>query len=231
MNGEERTIPEDAQVFTAKANPEILFERQQRWEQLGAAVELIRDGLGEKVDPGIRETIVALKANECSTTQSCEGHEDRGLPFPWVDVESPEVTRQKQEPKYRALSAKAKAARQGGEQMTSEESGEYHRMLVEQRILNDVERVRVQELLDEFYGAVEAKHQPERISLSNKPKIRLQPQYGIEHDDESHQAFRQKKSREEVRREITEKYLHHLPAGQAEMRKFTEFLKKKYFSE
>lgn len=55
------------------------------------SVEQIADKLGKGIDPGIKETVVALMLDDFPTSQSCEGHPDQneGLPFPWVEVGYP----------------------------------------------------------------------------------------------------------------------------------------------
>ena len=52
-------------------------------------IESITDGLGKGIDPGIKESVVAFKLDDFPTNQSCEGHSDEGLPFPWVEVGYP----------------------------------------------------------------------------------------------------------------------------------------------
>ncbi len=59
------------------------------WEEHKAKVERITDRLGEEIDEGIKETVIALRALGFPTTQSCEGHTNRGLPYPWVDIKAP----------------------------------------------------------------------------------------------------------------------------------------------
>jgi hypothetical protein len=49
-------------------------------------VEIIGDRLGKGIDDGVKETCVFLMAHEFSLSASCEGHNDWGLPYPWVEV-------------------------------------------------------------------------------------------------------------------------------------------------
>lgn len=42
------------------------------------------DKLGYAIEPGIIDTVAALKLFDIVTVQSCEGHTDRGLCGPWV---------------------------------------------------------------------------------------------------------------------------------------------------
>ena len=54
-----------------------------------AEVEQIADKLGNPVDEAIKETVVAFLASDIPTSGSCEGHLDRGTPYPWVEVYAP----------------------------------------------------------------------------------------------------------------------------------------------
>lgn len=51
-----------------------------------AEVERMVDRLGMHVDPGIRRTVAGLMMNNIPTSASCEGHLDRAVPYPWVDI-------------------------------------------------------------------------------------------------------------------------------------------------
>ncbi len=71
-------------------NTEIIqFEKEIVWEKYKSEVERITDRLGKVIDEGIKETVIALRAIGFPTSQSCEGHTDRGLPYPWVDIKTP----------------------------------------------------------------------------------------------------------------------------------------------
>lgn len=65
---------------------------EARWGEVQQEVARIVDGLGKEIDPGIRDTVVALKAHDIHTTGSCEGHLDHGIAGPWVDIESDQDT-------------------------------------------------------------------------------------------------------------------------------------------
>lgn len=66
--------------------------KQEIWDRIAIEVEQITDALGHGVDDGIKETIIAFKAYEFSTSGSCEGHVEgeHGLPYPWIDIETEE---------------------------------------------------------------------------------------------------------------------------------------------
>jgi hypothetical protein len=53
-----------------------------------AEVDKLVDGLGMHVDKAIRSVVTALRMHDLQTTSSCEGHLDRGLPYPWVGLGS-----------------------------------------------------------------------------------------------------------------------------------------------
>jgi hypothetical protein len=58
----------------------------QRWDELAEKFSRITDKTGRPIDEGILETVVALNALDITTSMSCEGHLDHGLPYPWIDV-------------------------------------------------------------------------------------------------------------------------------------------------
>jgi hypothetical protein len=56
-------------------------------------VNKITDKLGRGIDDKIKNTVTAFMAHGFFTSQSCEGHpleENRGYPFPWVEIYCPE---------------------------------------------------------------------------------------------------------------------------------------------
>lgn len=67
------------------------FEREQRLEEITAGVDTVRDDLGKPIDPGIRDAVIALRAQALAVDFSCEGHpgkrEKKALP--WVSIEAP----------------------------------------------------------------------------------------------------------------------------------------------
>lgn len=60
------------------------------WEEARAFARRITDRLGNPIDEGILETVVALNMLGFRTCQSCEGHLDGGRPYPWIDFETGE---------------------------------------------------------------------------------------------------------------------------------------------
>lgn len=64
-------------------------ETERIWRDVAGAPAAIADALGRPIDPGIRETVIALNALGMSTVASCEGHLDHGLAAPWIVVGDP----------------------------------------------------------------------------------------------------------------------------------------------
>ncbi len=62
-------------------------EKAELWRAMEKDVELWVDALGEGLDEGIKNTVIVLNLLGFKTSQSCEGHLDWGLPYPWVDFQ------------------------------------------------------------------------------------------------------------------------------------------------
>ncbi len=67
------------------------MDKQVLWDQAEEKVGQFRDALKMPVEKGIRETVLMLNVLGFTTLMSCEGHLDRGLPYPWVDIKFNEV--------------------------------------------------------------------------------------------------------------------------------------------
>ena len=70
---------------------------------MSAKVARWTDALGERVDLGIRDAVVALNLTGIPTEASCEGHLDHGKPGPWVEIGVPRrpfVSRYESQIKY-----------------------------------------------------------------------------------------------------------------------------------
>lgn len=62
--------------------------KQKKWRALVKKFSKTGDKLGNGIDKGILETVVALNALGINTRQSCEGHLKWGTCAPWVDVKA-----------------------------------------------------------------------------------------------------------------------------------------------
>ena len=45
------------------------------------------------IDEGIKKSVIALRLWNFPTDGSCEGHLKRALPYPWIDIYTPEQSR------------------------------------------------------------------------------------------------------------------------------------------
>lgn len=57
------------------------------WTETVERFSSVTDKLGKEIDSGILEAVVALNMLGITTRQSCEGHLERGAPYPWIDIE------------------------------------------------------------------------------------------------------------------------------------------------
>jgi len=94
---------------------ESINTKEKEWLAIQSQVEEINDGLGKGIDESIKQSVIAIKANGFGTTGSCEGHLDRALPYPWVDVESTLAESNLSNPRYQELKEKARLDYKGGE--------------------------------------------------------------------------------------------------------------------
>lgn len=60
------------------------------YNEVKQEVEQIRDGLGMPIDDGVKQVVIALRLWNFPTSASCEGHLDRGAPYPWVEIYAPD---------------------------------------------------------------------------------------------------------------------------------------------
>jgi hypothetical protein len=103
-------------------------------EQIKQRTERCVDKLGEPIDEKIKDTVIFLTAFEINTTNSCEGHLDKGTGGPYIDIESkdiPELEKKIEEVKGNEVE----------EEKTTKE--------IERKNLE--EREKIMTLLEEFY--------------------------------------------------------------------------------
>ena len=70
-------------------------KNQHKWNEKVRDLESIVDALGSHIEDGIKETVAGLQLLGFNTTGSCEGHNNWGSPYPWVQMNTGG------EPKYR----------------------------------------------------------------------------------------------------------------------------------
>lgn len=54
------------------------------WAAEAAVTSTLVDALGRRLDPGVTDTVVALRLSGFRTEQSCWGHWHRAVPGPWM---------------------------------------------------------------------------------------------------------------------------------------------------
>lgn len=176
------------------------------WDEAEAFARRLVDGMGCPIDEGVLQTVVALNLLGLRTSQSCEGHLDGGLPYPWLDFyigERPAWYEQAQED----------ACREG--QSAEEEEAATDRLmaLVAAYHHENPLYTRLTALLDAFYESKVSTPEKWRIIIRflHPGYYRLMPLCGYHAQDWS----------ETVRAE-------HLARTQAEMRVLGEWLREQW---
>jgi len=185
-------------------NPEL--EKEHKLESIRQEVSEIRDVDKNEVEPGIRDTIVFLKALGVNTLMSCAGHagEDetwRG-PYVYVGIDIPDAE------KNRAFILS------NGQKFAAE--------LEKYRAANEPHLSKAKELLSEFYD--------NRDSVKDESKLTLRyfaknPDYAMYRP-----ASIECKKQRELENLNEEEKTECIKSAQDEMQSFTEFLKRKFFN-
>jgi hypothetical protein len=171
-------------------------EKKKHWEEEKKEVDRIVDGIGERVDEGIKEAIIALSLLGINTAASCEGHLDHGTGAPFIDIES----------------KLAGALEEKMEKASSEEESD--KIFQELQMVNLEEGKKVLDLLEEFYQDRKVPYyQRIIVVLFGSCLSRL----------ESQGTGMQKIQPEDIKKQ-------RLVEFQEEMKKFSEFLKEKFFA-
>lgn len=189
-------------------------EKQRNWRTMAEYVDRIGDRLGMKVDTGIKDTVVVLNVFGTRTSQSCEGHIERGIAAPWVDFAPVETEETKAlQLKADESLALAEEREQAGadEEELSSLYREHHKLAAEARRVGLEEVRKVMGLLSDFYK--------ERQVPYNQ-QLTIQPRWRGGRLESNGSAIQEILPQEE--REMN------LNAYREEMKAFTDFLKDKY---
>ena len=184
----------------------------EHWHTTAEHFKKVTDGIGMHIDEGIFDLVVTLNALGINTRQSCEGHLDRALPYPWIDIEKTSGCEQ-QEKEWESAKQKLKEAKKKKENEELDPYyDEFHRArdaLVDCR-LEEPQQLYV--LLNEFYASHQIQYDSILIIEEWANGLgRLYPHDGI------FQGRRNDRERKE-----------HLEQYQHEMNDFTDFLKTTY---
>lgn len=193
---------------------DTLENRLSNWSTMRTYIDTIGDRLGMGIDEGVKDTIVALNLNGIETSQSCEGHLDRAIAAPWIDISV------KQTSELTILHSQADLALNRAEQRELEGAdekeldslySEYHRLSKEAGKAQIELVKKASALLSEFYAE-------RKVTYDQMLVIQLQGRGGrIQPNGTPVQEIRDEAERTE-----------NLRLYQQEMAQFTEFLKKKY---
>ncbi len=200
-----------------------LKEKQLVWDRYVTAVDRAVDGLGTPIDDGIKEALIALKVNGFGTLASCEGHIDRGLPYPWVAIGS-QLAEENSYTKSRfaALKKVALVERRGGEKMSDSDRSEFQELLETEMAANYESYIQLQTILSDFFE-FEAIDNPTLVIEKGPRNIgRLRPANVIEGNLQQLKEKLAKMSPEDV-----ENALDHY---RSDMENFARFLKRQFFT-
>lgn len=189
--------------------------KEQKWQKIEKDAERIIDSLHKRIDPKIKFAVVSLKANGLGTIASCEGHLNRGLPYPWVDVESQLAEQLLGDRLYNELKIKGREHR-----LSKSEKELKDKMIQAQKAENEKAYKRLLELLGKFYSQKNLTHEV-KLGIEKFPwnRSRLQP--------EGMPNWHQRQTKKEEWSQ--EEKIKNLELYRKEMDRFAQFLKDKFF--
>ncbi len=212
---------------------EIKSQKEIIWDNARQEINEIGDRLGLGIDEGIKETVTAFMVNGFPTSSSCEGHADRALPVPWIEVRATNEPEERFVGQNEAFERVAKryglsledvkfgknidAYWDAMKECSKEETEEYKKWQEE----NDKLQMRAQKLLEDFYEGRKV-----------EPDIKLKTHKYVG-DFRIHNGGKDYEDLighdEEVSEERIKKRAEKLAKYKKEMDEFTDFLKKKFF--
>ena len=194
-------------IETAPISQEdMLDQKLAAWNAKRQEVDHIADSQNERIDEGIKETVVSLNMLGINTIASCEGHNDFGVDeekrrplTPWVEIAAPNEPKNKLD--------------QTTENCRTPEWEEWKRK-------SDELGFRVQEYLGEFYK-----------NRTTEPVVAIHAELFLPGDGMWRIFNGDKQKDSETLPAISrDKWDSLLRKRQAEMAAFTSFLKDKYFA-
>ncbi|MFA7315790.1 MAG: hypothetical protein WC059_03255 [Candidatus Paceibacterota bacterium] len=210
-------------------NPEKInlnTEKQNLWNSKFKEVEMITDRLGKRIDSNIKESVVAFSALGFNTSGSCEGHLDRGLPYPWIDIDAFD---KKDFLEFTKIKERVEEKKYPNEQSAKKDDPELYEKIIQiqQKFSNQRKEVeqKIDTLLKEFYlshksylagGDIMA----ERFGRGFRIQTSLSRGLGLDN---------WKKFDERMNKLSVEEKNKFLENNQKEMADFTVFLKNKFF--
>jgi len=211
-------------------------QKQEKWDTIAQQVDRITDGLGKKVDKNIKETVIAIQANDFGTLSSCEGHFGWGHPYPWVDVASQKAREHNNSNSeyWKKQKIVLKHLKETDNKPPKEDDDWYEdyafvrEEFIKAREENKIAMAAFQALLDEFYTTHEPPTPHAKLILDPATLLeaRLQPASGKKNGRANWAIYEENMAalnpaQKEILFEIC----------RDEMKAFTEFLKNKFFAE
>ncbi|MEN9328320.1 MAG: hypothetical protein RI947_1128 [Candidatus Parcubacteria bacterium] len=191
--------------------------KQQQWDLTREKFKKVTDKLGCNIDDGILETVIALNVLGFRTTQSCEGHLDRAVAAPWIDIE-PRTTKDWENlwiESDKAFFASKKLQEQNGPKPEIKALFDKSKDLLKKARKPTIELAqRLMNILDDYYRNRYVAYD-KRITITRMHRGARVESIGAYTQDINTQLVKKQKLKE----------------YQDEMRSFTEFLKRMYFSE
>jgi len=142
-------------------SPEHNETKERQWQDTLRALDGVVDKLGMPIDAHIKETVAALKCTGFETSGSCEGHLDRGVKAPWVDLSFFSEERRK-------------LLKEQVQQSDREEDQREIRRAARRKMLAEVERLT--RFLDDFYRGKEVGFTSRLVLHFGPDSIRLYSQ-------------------------------------------------------
>ncbi len=220
-------------------------EKLEILKEIEKEVDEIRDELGMSIDSGIKEAVIVFNAIGLPTSQSCEGHLERPMFGPWVEVGAPNRPEerwlgekeifQKIAEKYHLTVEELKEQRYE-EKYRYQESCPYIEALKECRKKGETPeykkwREENKKLQEKTNGLLKEFYKKRKVPSDVRLKIELLGEgnyFRIHNEGKYFKYFKRKlKLSERLKKKLEKK----LPRYQKEMEDFANFLKEKYFEE
>lgn len=204
------------------------IEKQNLWNNQLNEVEMITDGLGKRIDDNIKESVVAFSVFGFHTSGSCEGHLDRGLPYPWIDID---VFDQKDLLEFAKIQKAVEEKKYPNEQSMNKDNPELHEKIIQIQGKFANQRKEVKQKIDALFREFYLSHKPyltgggivaESFGRGFRVQTSLNRGLGLANWN---------KFDEKINKMSLEEKKLFLENNQTEMRAFTEFLKNKFFRE
>ena len=206
------------------------LEKQAEWNKILAAVDKITDKLGKPIDAGMKETVTAFLANKLPADNSCEGHFDRGRPYPFVGIESGNKDPEFKEKIIKFTNQMKSKGYESLQDIPETETDMLSRAYeIQSEIKSHEQKIEVvlKSLLDDFYNT----HSPVAPEYTltvwkGASSFEVSPISGAGLGKENWNAFELREKTMSTKEK--EEYLRNT---QTEMKAFTEFLKDRFFTE